>query len=175
MDSDENLRQSVFEENVRSFLGRESDVNSAIQSTLKDPGKKSLFSVLNNGITVVAPEMTLTPNTKEIELTNYQIINGCQTSSTLFENRNQLTESVNVIVKFVESPDNESSSDIIAATNSQSGIPKEAFFGLRSKAKLVQKFLLHRIRGSGRTVGFTSSGVRGSSEVLGISPQGFST
>ena len=44
------------------------------------------------------------------------------------------------MVKFVESPDNEGSSDIIAATNSQSDIPKEAFFGLRNKAKLVQKY-----------------------------------
>ncbi|WP_233174952.1 AIPR family protein, partial [Delftia sp. ASV31] len=82
----------------------------------------------------------MTPNTKEIHLTNYQIINGCQTSSTLFENRLHLTDSVNVVVKFIESPENESSSDIIAATNSQSDIPKEAFFGLRSKAKLVQKY-----------------------------------
>lgn len=140
VDGDGNLRQSVFEENVRSFLGNTNDVNAAIQDTLKNPEKKSHFSVLNNGITIVAPELTLTPNTKEIHLTNYQIINGCQTSSTLYENRLLLTDSVNVIVKFVESPDNEGASDIIAATNSQSDIPKEAFFGLRNKAKLVQKY-----------------------------------
>lgn len=140
VDGDNNLRQSVFEENVRSFLGNTNDVNAAIQNTLKNPAKKNLFSVLNNGITIVAPELTLTPNTKEIHLTNYQIINGCQTSSTLYENRLLLTDSVNLIVKFVESPDNEGAGDIIAATNSQSDIPKEAFFGLRNKAKLVQKY-----------------------------------
>jgi hypothetical protein len=140
VDGDDNLRQSVFEENVRSYLGGKNDVNLAIQETLKKAEKKSLFSVLNNGITVVAPELTLTPNTKEIHLTNYQIINGCQTSSTLYEARLLLTPSVNVVVKFIESPDNEGSSDIIAATNSQSDIPKEAFFGLRGKAKLVQKY-----------------------------------
>lgn len=141
-DSDQNLRESIFEENVRSFLGNNNDVNGAIQQTLQSPEKRSLFSVLNNGITVVAPELTLTPNTKEIHLTNYQIINGCQTSSTLQANKLLLTDSVNVVVKFIESPDNESSSDIIAATNSQSDIPKEAFFGLRGKAKLVQKFFI---------------------------------
>jgi AIPR protein len=137
-----NLMQSVFEENVRSFLGEQNDVNSAIQETLRNAEKKSLFSVLNNGITIVAPELTLTPNTKEIHLSNYQIINGCQTSSTLFENLPHLTDSVNVVIKFIESPGNESSSDIISATNSQSDIPKEAFFGLRSKAKLVQKYFI---------------------------------
>jgi hypothetical protein len=141
-DADQNLRESIFEENVRSFLGNNNDVNSAIQQTLQSPEKRSLFSVLNNGITVVAPELTLTPNTKEIHLTNYQIINGCQTSSTLQANRLLLTDSVNVVVKFIESPENESSSDIIAATNSQSDIPKEAFFGLRGKAKLVQKYFI---------------------------------
>lgn len=139
-DSDGNIRESVFEENVRSFLGNKNDVNAAIQETLKNSEKSPLFSVLNNGITIVAPELTLTPNTKEIQLTNYQIINGCQTSSTLHENKNLLVNSVNVVIKFIESPENESSSDIIAATNSQSDIPKEAFFGLRDKAKLVQKY-----------------------------------
>lgn len=141
-DADQNLRESIFEENVRSFLGNNNDVNSAIQQTLQSPEKRSLFSVLNNGITVVAPELTLTPNTKEIHLNNYQIINGCQTSSTLQANKLLLTDSVNVVVKFIESPENESSSDIIAATNSQSDIPKEAFFGLRGKAKLVQKYFI---------------------------------
>ncbi len=139
-DSDGNLRESVFEENVRSFLGNKNDVNAAIQETLKNGDKKPLFSVLNNGITIVAPELTLTPNTKELHLTNYQIINGCQTSSTLQENKLLLTDSVNVVVKIIESPENDASSDIIAATNSQSDIPKEAFFGLRGKAKLVQKY-----------------------------------
>lgn len=139
-DADGNLRESVFEENVRSFLGNKNDVNAAIQDTLKTSEKKSLFSVLNNGITIVAPELTLTPNTKELQLSNYQIINGCQTSSTLHENKLLLTDSVNVVAKFIESPENDASSDIIAATNSQSDISKEAFFGLRSKAKLVQKY-----------------------------------
>ena len=133
-DADQNLRESIFEENVRSFLGNNNDVNNAIQQTLHNPEKRSLFSVLNNGITVVAPELTLTPNTKEIHLTNYQIINGCQTSSTLQANKLLLTDSVNVVIKFIESPENESSSDIIAATNSQSDIPKEAFFGLTCSA-----------------------------------------
>lgn len=140
VDEDNNLKQSVFEENVRSFLGNENDVNTAIQATLQNTAKKKLFSVLNNGITIVAPELTLTPNTKEINLTNYQIINGCQTSSTLHANREFLTEAVNVVVKFIESPDNGASGDIISATNSQSDIPKESFYGLRNKAKLVQKY-----------------------------------
>lgn len=139
-DADGSIRQSVFEENVRSFLGEDNDVNSGITATLQDDNKKKLFSVLNNGLTIVSSELALTPNTKEINLVNYQIINGCQTSSTLFSNFEFLDDSVNVVVKFIESPDNEASGDIISATNSQTDIPKQAFFGLRGKAKLVQKY-----------------------------------
>lgn len=140
VDNDDNLRQSVFEENVRSFLGEENDINTAIQVTIKDHEKSKLFSVLNNGITIVAPELTLTPNTKEVTLINYQIINGCQTSSTLHANKKFLTDDINIVVKIIESPNNDSSEDIISATNSQSDIQKEAFYGLKSKAKLVQKY-----------------------------------
>lgn len=134
------LKESVFEENVRSYLGGNNDVNQAIQATLRDGSKKSLFSVLNNGITIVAPDLTLTPNTKEVSLTNYQVINGCQTSSTLHENYSALSDDVNIVVKLIQAPDNDVSEDIIAATNSQSDIPKHSFYGLRGKAKLVQKY-----------------------------------
>ncbi|WP_336936319.1 AIPR family protein [Vibrio cholerae] len=141
-DSEGNLKQSVFEENVRSYLGEKNDVNTAIKRTLTSAEKQKLFSVLNNGITISSPELTLTPNTKEVNLTNYQIINGCQTSNTLYENQSLITDDVNVIIKLIESPNTDISADVISATNSQSDISKEAFFGLRDKAKLVQKYFI---------------------------------
>ena len=134
------LKEDVFDENIRAFLGKDNEVNIKIQETLLDQQKKDLFSVLNNGITVIAPEMTLTPNQKEIDLVNYQIINGCQTSNTLFANKDQLTENVNIVIKFIESPFSENVSDIITATNNQTNIGKEAFHSLKDKAKLVQKY-----------------------------------
>lgn len=139
-DGEGNLNHRVFEENVRSYLGGTNEVNGKIQATLEDIDKKDLFSVLNNGITIVAPELTLTPNTKEINLTNYQVINGCQTSNTLFFNKHLLTDSVNIIIKFIESANSDVSEDIIAATNNQAEVQTESFHGLKNKAKLVQKY-----------------------------------
>ncbi|MCS4258746.1 AIPR protein [Pseudomonas protegens] len=139
-DADGNLNHRVFEENVRSFLGESNQVNNKIKSTLDDTEKKNLFSVLNNGITIVAPELTLTPNTKEISLTNYQVINGCQTSNTLFINSHLLDDSVNIIIKFIESANTDVSEDIISATNNQTEVNTESFHGLKGKAKLVQKY-----------------------------------
>lgn len=139
-DSDGNIKGGVFDENVRAFLGIDNDVNSKIKDTLYNEKKKKLFSVLNNGITIVAPEITLTANSKEIDITNYQIINGCQTSNTLFACKEALEKEVNVIVKFIESPNNDVSTDIISATNNQSDISSESFHGLKKKAKLVQHY-----------------------------------
>lgn len=140
LDGDNNLKQSVFEENIRSFLGKDNDVNSGIITSLEQDDKKEIFSVLNNGITISAPELTLAPNTKEIILTNYQIINGCQTSNSLYEKYDSLTDEVNIIVKFFESPDSSVANDVISATNSQSDISKESFLGLKNKAKHIKDY-----------------------------------
>lgn len=134
------IKHEVFEENIRAFLGNSTSVNEKISATLKNNDKKDLFSVLNNGITIIAPELTLTPNSKEIDLTNYQIINGCQTSHTLFENYAFLDDKINVVVKCVETSNETNITDIISATNNQTNINDEAFFSLKEKSKLVQKY-----------------------------------
>ncbi|MCG8805266.1 AIPR family protein [Tenacibaculum finnmarkense] len=138
---DENgiIKNEVFEENIRAFLG-DTPVNKKISDTLNSVDKKKIFSVLNNGITIVTPELTLTPNSKEIDLVNYQIINGCQTSNTLFENYSSLDNDINIVVKCIESSNDDNISDIIDATNSQTNIPDEAFYSLKEKTKLVQKY-----------------------------------
>ena len=138
-DSNGNIKNEIFEENIRAFLG-ENDVNNEIKSTLNNSEQKKLFSVLNNGITIVTPDLTLTPNSKEIDLINYQIINGCQTSHTLFENYDQLDINTNVVLKCIESSGSENISSIIAATNNQTSIPAASFYSLKEKTKLVQKY-----------------------------------
>ncbi|WP_438712243.1 AIPR family protein [Aquimarina muelleri] len=138
-DESGNIKNEVFEENIRAFLGS-TPVNQKISETLSNQDKRKLFSVLNNGITIVTPELTLTPNSKEIDLINYQIINGCQTSNTLFENYEHLDDNTNVVVKCIESSDEHNITDIISATNSQTSISNEAFYSLKEKTKLVQKY-----------------------------------
>lgn len=138
-DSNGNIKNDVFEENIRAYLG-ETEVNKDIAQTLNDSNKNKLFSVLNNGITIVTPELTLTPNSKEIDLVNYQIINGCQTSNTLFNHYGKLTEDINIVIKCIESADNDNITSIISATNSQTSIPPESFFSLLEKTKLIYEF-----------------------------------
>jgi hypothetical protein len=134
------IKHEVFEENIRAFLGNDTPVNDKISSTIQNAKKKDLFSVLNNGITIITPELTLTPNSKEIDLVNYQIINGCQTSNTLFNNYTFLDDKINVVIKCIETSNESNITDIISATNSQTNINDEAFFSLKEKSKLVQKY-----------------------------------
>lgn len=135
--SDGNLRTQVFEENVRSFLGLENPVNQSISSTLRSGPSASRFPVLNNGITIVSPDVRLQGNT--LHLTNFQIVNGCQTSNVLFENRSHLRD-IMVNIKVVETKNEDVFSELVRATNSQSKVEDTQFLSLRPLIKRVEQF-----------------------------------
>ncbi len=71
----------LLEGNVRSFLSLRSTVNKDIRATiLKDPEH---FFVYNNGIAVTVEDMTLNDKGKLLKATDFQIINGGQTTASL--------------------------------------------------------------------------------------------
>jgi len=67
--------QSIFDDNVRDFQGIGNLVNSNINETLNGE-LPDLFSVLNNGVTIVADSIKTSANS--LTITDYQIVNGCQ-------------------------------------------------------------------------------------------------
>src|SRR5690606_35232101 len=89
--TDENgdLLPNVFYDNVRDFQG-DNKVNKEIAQTINSKYKDA-FLILNNGITIVTEEMKTTRNT--FSISNYQIINGCQTSNVLYENLSEIDDS----------------------------------------------------------------------------------
>ncbi|WP_312594394.1 AIPR family protein [Comamonas terrigena] len=133
---DGNLRTQVFEENVRSFLGIDNPVNQSIAATLASESS-SRFPVLNNGITIVSPDVRLQGNT--LHLTNYQIVNGCQTSNVLFENRASLGD-VMVNVKVVETQIEDVFTELVRATNSQTKVEDTQFLSLRPIVRKVEQY-----------------------------------
>ena len=133
---DGNLRTQVFEENVRSFLGHENPVNQSIAATLEST-VASRFPVLNNGITIVSPDVKLQGTT--LHLTNFQIVNGCQTSNVLFENREILGD-VMVNVKVVKTQLEDVFSELVRATNSQTKVEDTQFLSLRPVIKRVEQY-----------------------------------
>ena len=136
MTEDGNLRTQVFEENVRSFLGHDNPVNQSIAATLASEAA-SRFPVLNNGITIVSPDVKLQGTT--LHLTNYQIVNGCQTSNVLFENRASLGN-VMVNIKVVKTQLEDVFSELVRATNSQTKVEDTQFLSLRPIIKRVEQY-----------------------------------
>ena len=138
MTEDGNLRTQVFEENVRSFLGSENPVNRAIAETLNDAKASTRFPVMNNGITIVSPDVRVQGNILHLE--NFQIVNGCQTSNVLFENRKILSDKIMVNLKIVETSNEDVFAELVRATNSQSKIEENQFFSLRPIVKRVEQY-----------------------------------
>jgi hypothetical protein len=56
-DKNGNLRKKIFEENVRDYIGIDEEVNSEISETLNDANKQMRFGMLNNGVTIVSPDL----------------------------------------------------------------------------------------------------------------------
>lgn len=73
----------LYEKNVRKFLGNRRKVNKGIENTLLT--KPERFGLYNNGITIVVEEFQKLPNNIEYELTEPFVVNGCQTTRTIWE------------------------------------------------------------------------------------------
>ncbi len=77
--------QRLFERNVRLYLGR-GRVNKDMEDTLRDDAERQSFWYGHNGITILCDDFKVvgpSPKPKSVLLTNPQIVNGCQTATTL--------------------------------------------------------------------------------------------
>ena len=135
---DGNLRGQVFEENVRAFLGSDNLVNQSIAETINSGESATRFPVLNNGITIVSPNVRVQGNTLHLE--NYQIVNGCQTSNVLYENRSNLDDLIMLNLKVVETSNEDVFSELVRATNSQSKIDEAQFLSMRPIVKKIEQY-----------------------------------
>lgn len=91
----------LLEPNVRSYLKRTSKVNSGILDTVKNCPEE--FVSFNNGISAVATNISSSTNSginyKIKNLTNFQIVNGGQTTATLYEcSKDKLEEELKQVI-----------------------------------------------------------------------------
>ena len=132
------LNKGLFFENVRDFLGTQNPVNEDIAKTIHNPDERDRFAILNNGVTVVAKSVT--PSGDTFRISQFQVVNGCQTSHVLFNNSDDITQDMYLTVKLIETSDVDLSGQIIATTNSQSLVTKEAFATIRPYHRVVEDF-----------------------------------
>jgi hypothetical protein len=138
----------LYEKNVRRFLGGRGKVNKAMQQTLRD--RPEQFGLFNNGITLTAANFT--KGYGGYELVEPYVVNGCQTTRTIWEVCQQKLEAggtgkndtmeewkarlkqgvvVTKIVK-VGSQGEELLQDITRYTNSQNAVKEKDFLTLTS-------------------------------------------
>jgi len=113
------IRDDLFESNIRHFQGSV-DVNKKIKNSIEKI-KNEDFWWLNNGITVIAEEPKEVG--KKLSIENIQIVNGLQTSYSIFNNYiDHSDDSRSVLVKVIITKDKETIDNIIASTNSQNPV-----------------------------------------------------
>jgi hypothetical protein len=145
-DENGNMR-NVFYDNVRDYQGIENPVNTSILKTLKSDYVE-LFTVLNNGVTIVAS--SLKPSGNKFTISDYQIVNGCQTSNVLYNfiKENDIGK-VNLPIKLVITENDEIKNNIIIATNNQTAIKREQLQAMTEFQKNLEHYY-RTIEGDGK-------------------------
>jgi len=140
IDNENNKIKSLFNDNLRDFLGFDNPINQNIKQTLENR-KFSEFSLLNNGITVIAESNSGRGNTLVLE--NYQIVNGCQTSNVLYECRNiEGIDNVLIPLKVIITKDENLRDEIIITTNSQSSFTEGQLFAITQFQKELEDYYI---------------------------------
>src|SRR5262249_817099 len=114
----------IFDLNVRKFLGnKKGTINASIYAACSDPVQDQRFWFLNNGITIVCDKVDVIGD-GFIVVKNMQIVNGCQTATTLAlaEQQGDLRPGVNVLLRVYETNDSILVSQIVSSTNTQNKI-----------------------------------------------------
>ncbi len=147
--------EHIYEKNVRMFLGRRGSVNKKIAITLNETPQR--FGLYNNGITIVVEEFNKMEDGANYLLANPYIVNGCQTTKTIFDvlekkldirnhfsenNYKEYIENLNsgfLIVKIVKATDDEEGRDLLKKTteytNSQNKVDLKDFIALEENFK----------------------------------------
>lgn len=135
--TDDRIQKNLFYDNVRDFLGKNS-VNNEIALTINNQNDQDKFAILNNGVTIVAKSIIAIG--EDITISDFQIVNGCQTSHVLFNNKEKLLDSKAFIpIKLIVTDNYEVANQITKATNRQNEVKVEAFASLEPFHKKLEE------------------------------------
>ncbi len=129
--------KNVFNDNIRAYQGT-NVVNRSIAETLRN-NDFALFTAMNNGITVITRSLETVGAT--FKLSDYQIVNGCQTSHVLYQNRNiPGIDKVQLLVKLISSTDKNVRNNIIMGANSQTEVKREQLIALSDLQERIEDY-----------------------------------
>ena len=90
---------SLFQQNVRLALGS-TKVNKAIKKSILDPTEHVRFQLYHNGITIICDSAK--HENDKITISNYVVVNGAQSISTLYSQRKSITRDLKIITKIIK-------------------------------------------------------------------------
>jgi len=142
------LREEIFEENVRGYEGA-TVINRAILTSLRQGDSSTIdFWWLNNGITILTAR--LHPSGKRLVLEDPQIVNGLQTSRSVFQyfstlpprdgNGAEEGQTRHLLVRVIETSEERVSGQVIKATNSQNRISMASLRATEPFQRDVEEF-----------------------------------
>jgi hypothetical protein len=137
IDENGNLR-NIYYDNIRDFSGLDNPVNSQIADTLRNPNPE-YFTVLNNGITVVAYKLTRIRD--EFTIHDFSIVNGCQTSNVLYNFKmvNEL-DALSIPIRIIITDNDEVKNKITLATNNQIAVKRVQLQAVTDFQKNLENF-----------------------------------
>jgi hypothetical protein len=150
-------KDSLFNWNIRRFLGKKGEVNKGLSETLEeDPGK---FFYYNNGISVLCEEFDFDPDTNELTARKAQVVNGAQTLGAIKNATSGKLRDVLVLVKLTavkhSSRERGIAAELIKTNNTQNTLRAPDF---RSNDKIQQwletKFKNARSRGELKEIAY---------------------
>lgn len=135
----------LYISNIRNYLGKNA-INKEISKTYKESPKD--FWYYNNGITIVCDdfeEKTLNSYACQLKITTPQIVNGCQTSTTIHKEWKQSNQEQRknqegtILVKVIIDKKGKKKPKITRYTNSQTAVTGKDFFSLQDFHKQLKK------------------------------------
>jgi hypothetical protein len=120
---EQEYRFRIFQSNVRYQLPGK--INENIDKTLKRADGRRNFWYYNNGISIVCDHFDLDDEHKTVRIHNLQIVNGCQTTTTLSANAERLSDPSSpaiVLVRIIASESSELQREITIYNNKQNAV-----------------------------------------------------
>ena len=131
--------QELFIHNVRGPLGK-TKVNKAIAESIRDPERHKLFPLFHNGITIIAGKIKASK--EKLTISDYFVVNGCQSLTSLFDNKRGVTDNLHVLTKFIKvEPTSFLAKQITEFSNNQNGVkPRDFMANSAPQIRLQNEF-----------------------------------
>ena len=141
-----NIQKHIFDSNVRDYQNK-TTVNKEIEDTIKNNNDTD-FWWLNNGITIIAGKDS-TQIGKKLSLKNVQIVNGLQTSYSIYNalkniNFGEFEDDRSLFVKIIICDQKGVIDRIIRATNSQNAIPSGVLRATDTIQRDIEQYFLSK-------------------------------